>query len=332
MAAMAVTDLTKLKNPPCHGARSSPAASRPPPFRCFFSPWAWVLACRPISPWSDQGVSATTFEVGTGIYLVSSPCSSSAVGGYLAGRLRATWAGVHNDEIYFRDTAHGLLAWAFATILGATALGAATTHIVAGAAAGLAPAAATSGHVAGTADRHLRRYVAAHRAAARQRRRAPATRSGRGLPTAGDNSSGLARRSRPADYTPVLRKGGEVSPADRTYLAKSWPRAPASASPKPNKRVYDVIVQAKQAADDARKAMAKLMLWLAASMLAGAVGLDPRRHRRRRAARLEVVRTGLARQHGQEPLTLGPEVFSEGVKRCQFFCGCWECRSPSSSC
>ena len=58
--------------------------------------------------------------------------------------MRATWAGVHNDEIYFRDTAHGLLAWAVATILGATALGAATTHIVAGAAAGLAPAAATA--------------------------------------------------------------------------------------------------------------------------------------------------------------------------------------------
>jgi len=69
---------------------------------------------------------------------------SSTVGGYLAGRLRATWAGIHNDEIYFRDTAHGLLAWAFATILAATALGAATTHIMAGAAAGLAPAAATA--------------------------------------------------------------------------------------------------------------------------------------------------------------------------------------------
>ena len=37
------------------------------------------------------------------------------------------------------------------------------------------------------------------------------------------------------------------------------------------KRVNDVIVQAMQAADDARKAMAKLMLWFAASMLAGAV-------------------------------------------------------------
>ncbi len=128
------------------------------------------LGLSSISPWSDQGVSATTFKVGTGIYIVCVAMLSSAVGGYLAGRLRATWAGVHNDEIYFRDTAHGLLAWAFATILGATALAAATTHIVAGAAAGLALRGDNSGHVAGTADRHLRRYVAAHRAAASGRR------------------------------------------------------------------------------------------------------------------------------------------------------------------
>src|ERR1700710_700647 len=88
-----------------------------------------------ISPWSDQGVSATTFSVGAGIYLLCVSMLANAVGGYLAGRLRHTWAGVHNDEIYFRDTAHGALAWAFALVLGATILGAATTHILAGASA-----------------------------------------------------------------------------------------------------------------------------------------------------------------------------------------------------
>ena len=66
---------------------------------------------------------------------------ANAVGGYVAGRMRHTWAGVHNDEIYFRDTAHGALSWAFALVLGATVLGAATTHILAGASAGLIPAA-----------------------------------------------------------------------------------------------------------------------------------------------------------------------------------------------
>src|SRR3978361_741709 len=99
------------------------------------------LGLSSISPWSDQGVSATTFSIGAGIFLVCVSMLANAVGGYLAGRLRHTWAGVHNDEIYFRDTAHGVLTWAFALVLGATILGAATTHILAGASAGLIPAA-----------------------------------------------------------------------------------------------------------------------------------------------------------------------------------------------
>jgi hypothetical protein len=37
------------------------------------------------------------------------------------------------------------------------------------------------------------------------------------------------------------------------------------------RRVSDVITQAKKTADDARSAMAKLSLWLVASMLAGAL-------------------------------------------------------------
>src|SRR3978361_387026 len=99
------------------------------------------LGLSSISPWSDQGVSATTFSIGAGIFLVCVSMLANAVGGYLAGRLRHTWVGVHHDEIYFRDTAHGALAWAFALVLGATILGAATTHLRAGAAGGLTPAA-----------------------------------------------------------------------------------------------------------------------------------------------------------------------------------------------
>src|SRR5471030_1473204 len=67
-----------------------------------------------VSPWSDSGVSITKFKVGTGIYLVCVAIMASSVGGYLAGRLRTKWVGVHSHEVYFRDTAHGFLAWAFA--------------------------------------------------------------------------------------------------------------------------------------------------------------------------------------------------------------------------
>ena len=80
------------------------------------------LGLSAVSPWSDSGVSAGTFKTGTGIYLVIVAVMSSAVGGYLAARLRTKWTGVYTNEIFFRDTAHGFLAWAFATLISVTAL------------------------------------------------------------------------------------------------------------------------------------------------------------------------------------------------------------------
>ena len=42
---------------------------------------------------------------------------SSALGGYISGRLRTKWTGIHTDEVFFRDTVHGFLAWALASVL-----------------------------------------------------------------------------------------------------------------------------------------------------------------------------------------------------------------------
>ena len=95
------------------------------------------LGLSAVSPWSNTGVSASTFKAATGIYLVIVGVMSSAVGGYLAGRLRTKWTGVHTHEVFFRDTAHGFLAWAFATLLSASALTTATAYLANGAAAGL---------------------------------------------------------------------------------------------------------------------------------------------------------------------------------------------------
>src|SRR5258705_7132747 len=99
------------------------------------------LGLSAVSPWSDSGVSASTFKNGSGIYLVLVAVISSAIGGYLAARLRTKWTGIHTNEAFFRDTAHGFIAWAFATLISASVLGAATTHVVGGAASGLGAAA-----------------------------------------------------------------------------------------------------------------------------------------------------------------------------------------------
>ena len=68
------------------------------------------------SPWGG-GPSATTFTVATGIWLIVTQWISSILGGYITGRLRTRWHGTHTHEVFFRDTAHGFLTWALATLI-----------------------------------------------------------------------------------------------------------------------------------------------------------------------------------------------------------------------
>src|SRR6185436_4363413 len=75
-----------------------------------------------VSPWSHDGISATAFGMSTILWLTFTQLAASGLGGYLAGRLRTKWAAAHPDEIYFRDTAHGFLAWAVATLATAALL------------------------------------------------------------------------------------------------------------------------------------------------------------------------------------------------------------------
>ena len=81
-----------------------------------------------ISPWYHRGLSATGFTVLTAAWLVVVQWGSSAVGGYTTGRLRTKWAGVHTHEVFFRDTAHGLLTWATATVFVALISAASAVH------------------------------------------------------------------------------------------------------------------------------------------------------------------------------------------------------------
>jgi hypothetical protein len=70
-----------------------------------------------VEPWSFANRRPETFAIGAAIWLVVMQWLSSGFGGYLAGRLRAKWIGPRTDEVLFRDTAHGLLAWALATVI-----------------------------------------------------------------------------------------------------------------------------------------------------------------------------------------------------------------------
>lgn len=70
-----------------------------------------------ISAWPGMGAKATSFTIGAGLWLIVTQWLSSALGGYLAGRLRTRWHGLHTNEVFFRDTAHGFMTWALATVI-----------------------------------------------------------------------------------------------------------------------------------------------------------------------------------------------------------------------
>lgn len=101
------------------------------------------LGLSSVSPWARDGVSATTFGASTIVWITLTQLAASAFGGYLAGRLRHRWANTHTDEVYFRDTAHGFLAWAVASLVTVTLLASAVGSILSGGAQVAGSAAST---------------------------------------------------------------------------------------------------------------------------------------------------------------------------------------------
>ena len=207
-----------------------------------------------VSPWGNSGISASTFQITTALYLMVVALLASAMGGYVAGRLRTRWVGVHTHEVFFRDTAHGFLAWAFATVIGAGFLAAAASNIAGGASPGLAPAANVSA-TAGSGS-PLDYYVDALL---------------RPNPAASPNITDLGAARR--EIAGILTKGigeGDVAVPDRIYIAQVVTARTGLSQADADKRVSNVIDQAKTDLDNARKAAAKLSLWLTAALLLGA--------------------------------------------------------------
>ncbi|WP_240329269.1 hypothetical protein [Stenotrophomonas sp. G4] len=106
------------------------------------------LGLSSVSPWSLEGVSKETFGWTSIAWLTFTALAASGLGGYLAGRLRTKWTQLHGDETYFRDTAHGFVSWAVATLLTAGLLTSAIGGVLG---AGAKVAGATAGAAATTA-------------------------------------------------------------------------------------------------------------------------------------------------------------------------------------
>ena len=231
------------------------------------------LGLSSVSPWS---FNATAIGVSTIVWLAFMQLAASGIGGYMAGRLRVKWSSIHTDEVHFRDTAHGLLAWAVATLLTVALLAGGTRAVLSGAidagsgvAAAVGPAAA-AGAKAGEGGANPLDYFSDMLL-----RAAPAAGTGEAGGTVADQrveigkifATGLSTGSLAADDRAYL---GQVV-ASRTGVTQAEAEARVDAVyARATKAAADAKAKAQQAADTARKAGAHTALWMFVALLLGA--------------------------------------------------------------
>lgn len=218
-----------------------------------------------VSPWSNVGVSVATVGASAIIWLILTEAVSSAMGGYLAGRLRTRWVSIHNDEVHFRDTANGFLVWAVAVVMTVVFMATVAATMVGGAAtaeeASLRPGGASQDVAMAGNGYFVDRLFRSDRAAA------PVVDGGAAGP--GIDNDPLLRSEASRIFAYALL-GNAASPADTAYLTQLVAAQTGLSPADAQKRVQDTIADARQAEDDARKATAHLLLWVFLALLIGA--------------------------------------------------------------
>jgi hypothetical protein len=196
-----------------------------------------------ISPWPNSGTSTTRLAPMAIIWIILVQILSSAIGGYLAGRLRTKWVALHNHEVFFRDTAHGFLVWAVGLVLAALFLSSTAIGVM-----------RNDGNAAVDARVHPNDYYVD---ALFRSEHPEVSRNDAAIRTEAEL---ILERS--------LRQG--LPPQDRAYLADLVSARTGLSKAGANSRVEDVIAQARYAADNARKALAHSLYWLFVALLSGA--------------------------------------------------------------
>jgi hypothetical protein len=258
-----------------------------------------------VSPWPGRGASATGFTVNAAIWLIVSQWLSAALGGYIAGRLRTKWVGTHTHEVFFRDTAHGLVTWSVATVAVAALLAGSVTSGVGGAlhALGGAASAGLQGAAGGVAGGppgpagvvlgmpgggpsaamtydidKLFRTGSGNAAAASAGAGGPSASNSAGSPAPGmDMSSDPRVEAVYIAFHAAANPNQGVSEDDRAYLAQLVQAQTGVPPAEAQKRVDDFVTatinaenKARAAVDAARKAAAEASIFTALALLVGA--------------------------------------------------------------
>jgi hypothetical protein len=206
-----------------------------------FASTVGLMVASPSPTWRDTSVWLALLS---GFWIVIVAVGSFALGGYLAGRVRSTWAAVP-DEIEFRDGAHGLVVWAIGVMLGAVLLSLTASTFAASTASAPRDTAGAPAFLAYELDRLFRseRRVEPVRAETRAE-------AGRIL------LRSLGRTELPAE--------------DRAQLTRLTAAATSLAPPEAERRATQVIADARTAASQTRRSAVILGFCLAAGLAVGA--------------------------------------------------------------
>jgi hypothetical protein len=207
-----------------------------------------------ISPWSGAGASASAVGWGAIGWFVAVQIVASAIGGYLAGRLRTKWVSLHTHEVYFRDTAHGFLVWAVALVVTAAFLTSAAAALVNGARSGVSVTNQGSpssprgvpGGTAYLADTLLR------------------------TPTSSADPTIVSTRSEIGTILMEDLAEGAMPAADRVYLSQVVAAKTGVSPAEAERRVDEAYSRGLETADQARKSLAHSMYWMFLALLVGA--------------------------------------------------------------
>jgi hypothetical protein len=209
-----------------------------------------------VSPWSTAAASGSTIGWEAIGWLILTQFMSASLGGYLAGRLRTKWATTHTDEVYFRDTANGFLAWAVAVVFTAACLTSAAGYMVGGPAAsaegsGFRPGVPADGRPLASANAY---FVDA-------------------LLRSDDPKADANRAVQRDEVDVILGRSlrlGDIPAADRAYLIHLVETHAGLSRPDADTRVSEVFAEAQQSAEATRKTVAHGLFWVFLALLVGA--------------------------------------------------------------
>jgi hypothetical protein len=206
-----------------------------------------------VSPEAGEGASLRWLTIAAGLWFIWVAVSSFAAGGYLTGRLRRRIGDATHDEVEVRDGVHGVLVWAAGALIGMIL-----------AAAGVGGVVGMTVQTAGNAAEIVAEEADYF--------------SGRILRS--DDGSVVSDQVAREEVAVIVGRGltdGEVSAADRAYLARILVAETGATLPVADAQVDGVLTEVEvarqaaiEAADRARIVGLIAAFVLAATMLVSA--------------------------------------------------------------